>query len=342
MTVRRFGTRRPVVLGVLIGFALVCWRTWGQTPRLSAPIKPPPAYRGVRYGPHERNVLDLWRAIPGPGRTGGTPLVVFFHGGGFRQGDKASVPADLVVKCLTAGIAVASANYRLSRDAPYPAPMRDGARAIQYLRLHAAEFGIDPARLAASGSSAGAGIALWVGFHDDLADPKSPDPVLRQSSRVACLGVDGAQTSYDPRFIQRLIGGRAHEHSALAAFYGLADSEMRTPGAHRLFEDASPINHASVGDPPVILFYTEPDQPLPADARPGQGIHHPRFGAALKARLDPLGIECIVRHVKDFPTSIDRHEVEYREMTAFFARHLRIRAAGPRRAASAGAGCTSR
>ncbi len=295
----------------------------GAAPRLAAPIKPPPAHRNVRYGPHDRNVLDLWRAKPKLGQAGGTPLVVFFHGGGFRQGDKASVPAELVVKCLSAGIAVASANYRLSQDVPYPAPMRDGARAIQYLRLHAEEFGIDPARIAASGSSAGAGIALWIGFHDDLADASSSDPVLRQSSRMACLGVDGAQTSYDPRFIKQVIGGRAHEHPALVPFYGLADSDLGTPRAHRLFEDASPIHHASAGDPPVVLFYSEPDDPLPAGARAGQGIHHPRFGAALKARLDPIGVECVVRHVKDLPARDDPEEAEFREMTAFFARHLR-------------------
>jgi acetyl esterase len=321
MTVRLFTARRLAWAGLLLGMTLVCWRTWAQAPRLTAAIKPPPAHRNIRYGPHERNVLDLWRAQPKPGRSG-TPLVVFFHGGGFRQGDKASVPAALVVKCLTAGIAVASANYRLSHDAPYPAPMYDGARAIQYLRLHAAEFGIDPARIAASGSSAGAGIALWVGFHDDLADPKSADPVLRRSTRVACLGVDGAQTSYDPRFIKRVIGGRAHEHPALVPFYGLAETDLGTVKAHRLFEDASPIQHASAGDPPVILFYAEPDEPLPSGARAGQGIHHPRFGAALKAKLDPLGIECVVRHSKDFPVREDPDEVRFREMTAFFVRHL--------------------
>jgi acetyl esterase/lipase len=201
--------------------------------------------------------------------------------------------------------------------------MRDGARAIQYLRLHAAEFGIDPARIAASGSSAGAGIALWIGFHDDLADPTSPDPVLRQSSRLSCLGVDGAQTSYDPRFIKRVIGGRAHEHPALVLFYGLAGADLGTTRAHRLFEDASPIHHASAGDPPVILFYTEPDEPLPAGARPGQGIHHPRFGAVLKARLDPIGVECVVRHTRDFPAKDDPDEAKFREMTAFFARQFR-------------------
>src|SRR5689334_2127093 len=141
MTVHPPTGRRLAVFGVLLGLTLIGWRVWAQTPRLPAPPKPPPAHPDVHYGPHDRNVLDLWRARPDPGRPGGTPLVVFFHGGGFRQGDKDSVPAWLVVKCLGAGISVASAGYRLSQDAPYPAPMRDGARAIQYLRLHAKEFG---------------------------------------------------------------------------------------------------------------------------------------------------------------------------------------------------------
>ncbi len=140
---------------------------------------------------------------------------------------------------------------------------------------------------------------------------------------MACLGVDGAQTSYDPRFIKRVVGGRAHEHPALVPFYGLAESDLGTPRAHRVFEDASPIHHASAGDPPVILFYAEPDEPLPADARPGQGIHHPRFGASLKARLDELGVECVVRHARDFPDDDDPDEAMFREMVDFFARHLR-------------------
>src|SRR4029077_16254352 len=173
-----------------------------------------------------RNLLDIWKAKPQPGQTGPTPLVVYFHGGGFRGGDKSSVPAWLIIKCLDAGISVASANYRLSQTAAFPAPMLDGARAIQFVRHKAAELGIDPDRIAASGNSAGAGIALWAGFHDDLADPPSKNPISRQSSRLTCLGVVGAQTSYDPRFIRERIGGRAHEHPALPAFYGLSETEL--------------------------------------------------------------------------------------------------------------------
>lgn len=322
MMVGSWPGRRLAALAVGAGLLLVTWQVVAQAPRWPAPIKPPPASRNVRYGPHERNVLDFWCARPDPKNPKGSPLVVFFHGGGFRQGDKSGIPARLLDQCLRSGIAVASANYRLSQNAPYPAPMRDGARAIQFLRLHADEFGIDPGRIAASGSSAGAGIALWIGFHDDLADPDSQDPVLRQSSRVACMGVDGAQSSYDPRFIKRVVGGRAHEHSALKPFLGIPDPDLGTPRAFRVYEDASPITHASAGDPPAILFYSEPDEPLPPDARPGQGIHHPRFGAALKARLDELGVGCTVRHSSEFPATADADEVKFREMAEFFRRCL--------------------
>ena len=150
--------RRIAVFGIGLGLALVCWRTWAEPPRHPEPSKPEPDFANLRYGPHERNVLDLWKARPRPGKTvKPTPVVVFFHGGGFRLGDKSSVPGWLVANCLDAGISIASANYRLSTTDTFPAPMHDGARAIQYLRSRSKELGLDPDGIAASGSSAGAG-----------------------------------------------------------------------------------------------------------------------------------------------------------------------------------------
>jgi acetyl esterase/lipase len=318
--------RRAAALGLLVLLCLVSWRTWGGPFSLFDPAKPPPDIANLRYGPHERNVLDLWQAKSKPDAPGPAPVVVFFHGGGFRNGDKSSVPALLVLKCLDAGISVASANYRLSTTAPYPAPMLDGARVIQFVRFRSKELGIDPDRIAVSGNSAGAGIALWVGLHDDMAKPDSDDPVKRQSSRVACVGVEGAQTSYDPRFIKETIGGRAHEHPALRSFYGIAsDAELEAPRTYKLYHDASPLSYVSDDDPPAILFYAEPNAPLPADSKPGQGIHHPRFGAALKSRLDPLGVECVLRHRDDYSRDDDPNNGMFRDMTAFFAERLRRR-----------------
>jgi acetyl esterase/lipase len=317
------GSRRLAAIGALSLCALVSIVGAAQVRKTFDSGKPAPDLANLHYGPFDRNVVDIWNAPGGPGGSTPTPLVVFFHGGGFIGGDKSSVPAWLVNMCLAEGISVASANYRLSTQSPFPAPMRDGARSMQFLRLKARELGIDPKRIAACGNSAGAGIALWIGFHDDLAEPASTDPVLRQSSRLACMGVVGAQTSYDPRFIKALIGGRAHEHVALRSLFGISEgADADTPRIQKLYEEASPLTYVSSDDPPVILFYSEPDGPLPPNARPGQGIHHPRFGAALKARLTPLGVECTLRHNVDYRGQEHPEEAMQRELVEFFARRL--------------------
>lgn len=274
-----------------------------------------PDQANVKYGPHERNVLDLWQAKS----ETPTPLVVFIHGGGFRGGSKEQLSPSLLDGCLRSGISVMAINYRLSPEVKFPAHYLDSGRAIQFARSQAKAWNIDPARVAATGGSAGAGTSLWLGFHDDLADANNADPVLRQSTRLSCMAVQGAQSSYDPRVIKKLIGGRAHEHGALPGFYGLAPDELDTPKAHALYEAASPINHLTSDDPPVYAFYSEAKGPLPADARPGQGIHHINFGTFLKEKMDRLNIECIVRHRDEVgdPTP---------EMIEFFKKHLRIKA----------------
>src|SRR5687768_15771826 len=113
---------------------------------------PAPTYADVPYGPHERNVLDFWKA---DSATSPAPLLVVIHGGGFRQGDKRRLALSQLERWLAAGLSVASINYRLSQHAPAPAPFLDGARAVQFLRTMADEWGFDARRIAASGGSAG-------------------------------------------------------------------------------------------------------------------------------------------------------------------------------------------
>lgn len=306
--------------------AFCCWAapTLGQTQgsksqpeKNTQPPRPTPDVANASYGPHERNLLDLWRAKS----DRPTPLVIFIHGGGFRGGDKSGVSPPLVVSCLKQGISVAAINYRLSQHAPFPAPMLDSVRAVQYLRSRSSEWNLDPKRFGATGGSAGAGISLWMAFHDDLGNPASADPVARQSSRLTCVAVHGAQTTYDPREIKKLIGGRAHEHPALLPFYGLKLEEVDLPRAHKLYEEASPMTYISTDDPPVLLFYTEPNEPMSDTAQPGAGIHHPRFGFALRERLAPLKVECVVRHRDDYKRP-GKYANEQQEMLAFFSRHF--------------------
>src|SRR5271165_6308325 len=131
------------------------------------PYQVTPDLENVRYGPHERNVLDFWRAKS----DHPTPLILNIHGGGFVQGDKTSIPIFMLRYALAHGISVATMNYRYSTQAPYPAPMEDGAHAVQFLRSKAREWNLDPDKFGATGGSAGAGILMWVGFSPDMADP---------------------------------------------------------------------------------------------------------------------------------------------------------------------------
>ena len=277
------------------------------------PIKPDVA--NEHYGPHERNVFDLWKAKSG----GPTPLVIHIHGGGFVAGDKSGIAAPLLRYCLENGISVASINYRYSTQAPYPAPMEDGARAVQYLRSKAREWNLNPRAFAATGGSAGAGISLWIGFHDDLADPNSSDPVKRQSTRLSAIGPVNGQTTYDRRTIAKMIDEPTSNISALENLYGLKKDEQPTARHLKLYEEASSINHLTKDDPPVFLYYARPMRPLPP-ADTGEGIHHPLFGTFLKERMDKLGIECQMHLVNEYegkpPGAYNR------DMVDFFRKHF--------------------
>lgn len=250
---------------------------------------PPPTKADVKYGPHpNKNLFDFWQAES----KEPTPALISIHGGGFSQGVK-TVRADILDDCLKAGISVFAINYRLTEQAMAPAQFLDSARALQFIRHHAKEFNIDPARIALSGGSAGGGISLWIAFHDDLADPKNDDPVLRQSTRVKCVVASAAQTSYDPHFIKKLFPDNdVHKIPNIGYLVRAKPEELESLSAEKqkILEDVSPINHLTKDDPPVMLsYYFGLDAKV---AHAGIGIHHPRFGEALKKKMDELGVLC--------------------------------------------------
>ena len=272
----------------------------------------PPTYRDLKYGPHDRNVMDVWLAESDKP----TPVLVSIHGGGFRGGNK-SVSGDLLSQCLESGISVVAITYRLSDEAIAPAQFLDSARAIQFIRHKAEDWNLDPTRMAATGGSAGAGISLWLGFHDDSADPDNEDPVLRQSTRLTCMAVYNGQTSYDPRFIRELFPGtNTYMESALAQLFGVDLSKLDDlpQEKYRLFEEVSALPHLTKDDVPVVLFYGSTlDTPITSQ---GIGIHHPRFGKALKEKMDQLGIECHVH------TGIPRGDEWIKLSMDFVKKHL--------------------
>ena len=177
------------------------------------------------YGTDPAQKLDVY--LP-TGFAGPRPGVELIHGGGWQGGDK-SFYAPLGRALAARGFVAFSVNYRLTPAAHYPAQADDVQSAARWMRAHAAEYRLDPARLGALGDSAGGHLALILGTRDTRsgADPAQ----AAQSSRAQCV-VDfygpsdlttavatvpqtGAQ-KYVAQVLHDLLGGTPQEAPALA------------------------------------------------------------------------------------------------------------------------------
>jgi acetyl esterase/lipase len=236
------------------------------------PARPTPTVADYAYGKdHERQKFDFWQAKSDKP----TPVVLLIHGGGWVNGDKTGYGANMIDPFLKEGISVAAINYRFIAQAmeqgvepPVKACLYDAARAMQTISSKAKEWNIDRQRFGSTGGSAGACTSLWLAFHNDLADPKSSDPVARESSRLACAAVTGAQTSLDPKELREWIsnsiyGGHAFGFAAKGRSRAdefdllIANRDKVMP----LIKEYSPIELVSSDDPPIYLDY--PNQKTP-------------------------------------------------------------------------------
>jgi acetyl esterase/lipase len=244
-------------------------------------------------------VLDFYQAKS----DNPTPVVFFIHGGGWVRGDKSGIGS--VSKCLGAGISLVSINYRYIQQAqlagvepPVKAPLEDAARALQFVRSKAKEWNLDKERIGASGGSAGACSSLWLALHDDMAHPKSTDPVARESTRLWCAAVTGAQTSLDPAQLKEWTpnsryGGHAFgfmdprdlstRDTQFAKFLAARDKVLPW------IKEYSPIELVSKDDPPIYLHYSTAPALGMAQKDP---THTSNYGVKLKEKLDAAGVPC--------------------------------------------------
>ena len=259
-----------------------------------------PTCRDVAYGPHPKQVLHFWKA---EGATP-APLLVFIHGGSWTSGSRTDRRfCGLYREMLRAGISVASIEYRSVQEAaaegikpPVKGCLCDAARAVQFIRSKASEWQIDKTRIALSGGSAGACSSLWLAFHDDLADPASPDPVARESTRVSCVAAAIAQTTLDPQQMiewtpNSTYGGHAFGFKADGATKRSAFEVYLASRAHILpwIAEYSPFALVTRDDPPVYLHYGT----RPALGQPEKDpTHTANFGVKLQERCSRLGVTC--------------------------------------------------
>lgn len=290
----------------------------------------------MRYGPYDRNLYDLWL----PESAEPTPLVIYVHGGGFSNGDKSLIRSQEIVQgALDSGLAVAAINYRFVYRAPEDLKdpqrtsiqntLRDSARALQHLRHHAPRYNIDPTRVGMWGGSAGAGTSLFIAFRDDLADPGSEDPILRQSTRLSAVGMVNGQFSYDveswdAQFQERygpdtktrleIIG-----QTGFTGFYGLSTEEYTGPLGEAARADVDMIRYLSSDDPPVFVYCSNPA--LPPLTR-GELQHDPMHAELIEVRAKEKGLEVAAVFPMVRSHDKDASRGGRMEPLQFFLRHL--------------------
>lgn len=167
------------------------------------------------------------------------------------------------------------------------------------MRSKAAEWNIDKSRIGASGGSAGACSSLWLAFHDDMADPNSQDPVSRESTRLWCAAVVGAQTTLDPKQMKEWTPNSRYGGHAFGFMPDPKETKTRdTQFAQFLaardrilpwIKEYSPFEHVTADDPPIYLFYAAPPALGQEQKDP---THSANFGVKLQEKLQSVAVEC--------------------------------------------------
>lgn len=223
--------------------------------------------------------LDLY--LPASQVSGGAPVIVYVHGGGWTSGHTRHSGAfenwpGVLASLAGRGYVVASLNYRLSSEAPSPAAEQDVKSAVRWLRSNAARFGVDKRRIGIWGGSAGGQLAALAGtscgvaaLEPPVADANVPVESDCVQAVVAWYGVfDVAplvKNAVAPPPVARYLGCDAA---------GCADDKIAL---------ASPIRYVDRSDPPFLLIHGALDQTVAVSQ--SEKFHAALQASAVKSQL---------------------------------------------------------
>lgn len=254
-----------------------------------------PDFENVKYGPHERQGMDVWLPKSKTSAKGGTPVVIVIHGGGWTCGDRLPDAAGLLKDCRARGIALVTVGYRLLADAndqgikpPVKASLDDAVAAIRYVQAHAAEWNIDVSRIGLTGGSAGACSSLYCALMDGNA------------LGIRAVLANNPQTSLDPKEMKEWIPNI--RYGALA--FGCNNFEQWLE--HR----AECLNQIECYSPAALLrkcpadkaarfFYTCSPLPPPGEL-PKDPTHAAMFCVKFEELCKAKGVFCRQGTRKDF------------------------------------------
>jgi len=219
-----------------------------NTALLYAPLQEKEPYQGVRierdvkYGPADRNLLDVFLPeAASPGR----PVMMFVHGGAFIRGNK-RLPGtpfydNIMLWAVKNGFVGVNITYRLAPQFPWPAGVEDVAAAVQWVNEKIAERGGDPARVYLMGHSAGAVHVATYASHPEFN--KMKDGGLKAAIMVSGIydltgrAVEDPERAYfgtDPSLYAERSSFRGLQEARLPLM--IVSSELDPPIFHRQFD----------------------------------------------------------------------------------------------------------
>jgi len=213
-------------------------------------------YAGTK---NPRQTLDL--LLPVKPADKALPVVVWIHGGAWRAGNKGNGhrPARLPALIRTGRFVGATIGYRLSGEAKWPAQIHDCKAAIRWLRGNCGKYGIDPARIAVWGSSAGGHLVSMLGSSGEVeALEGSLGKHLKESSRVSAV-----VNYFGPSALLQM-----DDHPSKISHNAPDSPESQLIGtpiqqAKKKSRQASPLHHVSPDDAPHLHFHGTRDPLVP-------------------------------------------------------------------------------
>ncbi len=183
------------------------------------------------------------------------------YGASPLKDDPGQVPA-FVLPLAAAGYTIFDIDTRATPRFHYPAQIEDADRAVRFVRFHAKQFGINPARIGAVGYSSGAHLASLLGLMPGAGNASDRDPVQRESARVQCVIAGGTPADLEH------VGNNPAALAMLSGFLGTIVPADPAPSSavFKRLEDASPIHFVKPGAPPFLLIHGDADELVPIEA----------------------------------------------------------------------------
>lgn len=243
-----------IILALLGGLA---GSAFGQSGEAGEDLAWPKLTRFIEYGADPKQVLHVYELQP---RAEPRPAAVLFHGGGLIMGEP-MWDAEWARWLAEQGFVTFMAGYRLydpvSDANAWPTQLDDAQRAIRWIRVHAAEFDVDPERVCALGYSAGGYLAGLLGTLE-LRDDSDPD-LAGFSSRPDCVVMgagDGDLTvPYPEQYLDDVLVG-----DVMAGWLGGTIEEVP-----QTWEAASPAHNIDAATPPFLVIHGSDDEYTPVE-----------------------------------------------------------------------------